>query len=297
MRQSFTSQTAAQQQGMATGYRYWFGVPVAADLPYNRASLPQGYLIASAEDMTHYLIAQLNRGRYGDATVLSPAGLALLHQPAVPTDDAATSYAMGWKVGPTDGISTIWHDGSVFNFHSSMVLAPKGLWGVIILKNVYSLPDEITGTDRLKGIANGVTSMLIGQPPMTRTSTGLWLAYLALAGVIAIQALGMGRSVWRLRRWRTQAAQRPHSLLRVGWHVALPLLGNLAWALAILAGLPRFFGMPLLMVVAGIPDFGYTLLVSGVVALGWGFVRTVLALLVLRTPVVPRPVIVVAKAS
>jgi CubicO group peptidase (beta-lactamase class C family) len=51
MRQSFTSQTAAQQHGMAIGYRYWFGVPVAANLPYNRASLPQGYLISSAEDI------------------------------------------------------------------------------------------------------------------------------------------------------------------------------------------------------------------------------------------------------
>ena len=40
----------------------------------NRGLLPAGYLISSAEDMAHYLIAQLNQGNYGGSAVLSPAG-------------------------------------------------------------------------------------------------------------------------------------------------------------------------------------------------------------------------------
>ena len=74
MRGSFTSAAAAEQHGLATGYHYWFGRPRAADLPYNRGLVPAGYLISDAEDMTHYLIAQLNGGRYRSASVLSPDG-------------------------------------------------------------------------------------------------------------------------------------------------------------------------------------------------------------------------------
>ena len=74
MRDSFTSAAAAERHGLATGYNYWFGRPRAADLPYNRGLVPAGYLISDAEDMTHYLIAQLNNGRYRSASVLSPDG-------------------------------------------------------------------------------------------------------------------------------------------------------------------------------------------------------------------------------
>ena len=75
MRSSFTSEAAAKHHGLATGYHYGFGRPRAAHLPYNRGLVPAGYLISSAEDMTHYLIAQLNGGRYGATSVLSPAGV------------------------------------------------------------------------------------------------------------------------------------------------------------------------------------------------------------------------------
>ena len=50
---------------LATGYRSWFGYPVPFTQWYAHATLPSGNLISTAEEMTHYLIAQLNGGRYG----------------------------------------------------------------------------------------------------------------------------------------------------------------------------------------------------------------------------------------
>ena len=125
MRDSFTSEAAGEQDGLATGHNYWFGRPSAADLPYNRRLIPAGYLISSAEDMTHYLIAQLNGGRYRTASVLSPAGVAELHQPGAPTPKTGTSYAMGWFVGPINKIPAIYHQGEVPNFHANAVLVPR----------------------------------------------------------------------------------------------------------------------------------------------------------------------------
>ena len=104
MHTSYTSQSEAQSQGLASGYRYWFGQPVAADLADNRSLRPAGYLISSVEDMAHYLIAQLNDGRYADQTLISAQGIADMHQPAVSQGDDQSFYGMGWKIGPTGGV-------------------------------------------------------------------------------------------------------------------------------------------------------------------------------------------------
>jgi hypothetical protein len=47
--------------------------------------------------------------------------------------------------------------------------------------------------------------------------------------------------------------------------------------------IPKQLGLPLLVVAQGFPDLAYLLLVSGLVALVWGFVRTAWAYAVLRT--------------
>ncbi len=78
--------------------------------------LPTGGLIASVEDMTHYAIAQLNGGRYGEPSILSPQGITELHAPAIPTG-GDQHYAMGWNVSTVDGIPTIWHNGDAGRNH------------------------------------------------------------------------------------------------------------------------------------------------------------------------------------
>ena len=62
MQQSFVSEREAMRHGMATGYRWWFGVAVPSHLPYLRGSVPEGFLISSAQDMAQYLVAQMMMG-------------------------------------------------------------------------------------------------------------------------------------------------------------------------------------------------------------------------------------------
>jgi hypothetical protein len=94
----------------------------------------------------------------------------------------------------------------------------------------------------------------------------------------------MARTVMLLRRWRDQLVLRPHSTTALVTRLGLPLLCNLGWSLIALMGVPKLFGMPLSQIIYFAPDFGYTLLVSGVVALAWGVVRMALMWWVLRTP-------------
>ncbi|RPI28385.1 MAG: class A beta-lactamase-related serine hydrolase, partial [Chloroflexota bacterium] len=100
MHHSYISKAAAEQNGLAAGYRLWFGFPIPVhNLPVPGGSLPAGQLISSAEDMAHYLIAQLNEGRYHGRQVLSGAAIEQMHQPAAEINEmglALGSYGMGW---------------------------------------------------------------------------------------------------------------------------------------------------------------------------------------------------------
>ncbi len=287
MRQSFTSVADAQAQGMATGYRYWFGRYLPADPQdsgHHRGMLQEGGVISSAEDMAHYLIALLNQGRYNGAAVVSPAGMAEIQRPAVPMSESADRfYAMGLEVGAINGVPAVSHDGSMFSFHANLVLIPEGRWGIILLENAYSFPDEVFGPQRLQGIATGVTSLLVGRQPRPAASNwSVLMLYSAFLGIIVAQVVGMLRSVPLLRRWRTRPEEQPRGWLGISRRVVLPLISNASWGLIILVGLPRVFA-PLPVLIVGIPDLGPLLIGSGVVALGWGIIRTVLVFRALRT--------------
>jgi hypothetical protein len=281
MRQSFTAKAAAQSYGLAMGYQYWFGQPFPADLAYNRSNLPAGGLISSAEDMTHYLIAQLNQGQYGEASILSPKGVAEMHAPAV-RRRGDQFYGMGWYVVPVDGAPVTWHGGDGMNFHSTMILAPAGQWGVVLLENAQNVKD---GGDRMHQTAFGVINLVMGrQPPAAESQSFYQLILMMLLGITALMVIGMIRSIVVLRRWRTQPGRRPHGRRGIIWHVVVPLVLHLALALLFLVGLPQLlFQSSLPPFFLWLPDFGYTLLVSGVIALGWGIIRTVLVFRALRT--------------
>ncbi len=285
MRRSFVSQAEARKHGMATGYRYWFGFPVAYNWSYSYAELGAGFTISSAEDLAHYLIAQLNGGSYGNARVLSPEGIAEMHRPAVRNQvvgqsTTQESYGMGWFVRETNGVRMVTHAGVAPNFYADLVLVPEGKWGVVLLMNGMNNLQPA----RISGIANGVTGLLVSKELpafVTRNDFKPTLLKVVLL-VGAFQVLGIFWSATLLRRWNAQLERRPRGWLRIALHVVPPLVLNLVWALICLAGLPRFFFWPLSYLMFEIPDLGYALVLSGAVALAWGVLRPVLVVLVLR---------------
>ncbi len=104
--------------------------------------------------------------------------------------------------------------------------------------------------------------------------------------------IGIIRSIVVLRRWRVQPVRRPQGWWGIVWHVVLPLVLHLALALLFLVGLPQgFFKVPLSTILLFLPDLGYTLLISGLVALGWGILRTVWAYFTLRQSGAVSPVL------
>jgi Beta-lactamase len=289
MRNSYTSRTDAEQHGLPAGHRYWYGVPVASELPFDRGGLGSAGLSSSAQDMTRYLGLYLNQGRHGATALISPAGVAELQRAGVPTGLNGVSYAMGWDVGSISGIPTISHDGSGFDSHANVVLIPGRQWGVVVMENGENSPDEFFGSRRMTGIANGVAGMLIGEEPPAPSSSSrsLWVVYGVVLGILVLQVVGMVRSTRTIRTWRTVPSRRPTGALRIALRVGLPLLGSWTWALLVVVGLPRIIRAPLSAVLMGLPDLAYPLLASAVLAFGWGLARAIWAIRTLRTPPTP----------
>ncbi len=282
MHHSFASQQEAKRDGLAQSYRWFFGVPTPIDY-YNVSNVPAGYVISSAEDMTHYLVAQMNGGRFGSTSILSSQGIATMHTPGVPREGGSGSYGMGWINGPLTGVPAIWHDGNNVDGSTRLLIEPQTHWGAILLMNANSLIPVDGGNTALTSLADGVTRLLVGQTP--RASTSLNTFYLIFDGVLVVLSALALWPLLRLRRWSRkfeQRQQRRHQFLRLGlrltWDVALPvaiLLGALLFAS--LLGAPSWY-----WILLGWPDLGSWLLAICALLLLTAILRAVLAIRVLR---------------
>jgi CubicO group peptidase (beta-lactamase class C family) len=283
MRHAYTAPEGAQSNGLAKGHNYWFGVPTAMTTPFPRGSLPSGYLIASAEDISHYLIAQLNDGRYRDRTLLSAQGIAALHRPAVAAFEG-NYYAMGWLVGQSDGVPAVWHNGTVPGFNAKMVLVPTEGWGVVALMNASSQTDE----RRKEAIVDGVVSLLHGrapQPAPANQIVGMLYGIIHLIAVIPL--VNLVWSALALRRWRTNPSRRPRTWGLV-WRIGSVYGLNLLVELLFLVVQPRLFGIGLRGTLLLSPDIGAVILASCVIALGWCLVYPLLLWRLLFAEPTPR---------
>ncbi|RTZ57653.1 class A beta-lactamase-related serine hydrolase [Bacillus sp. SAJ1] len=164
MHDSYVTFNEAAVHGLATPYRRIFGSNVPYDGLYINipGDAPAGYLYTSAKDMSHYLIAQINGGRFEDASVLSPEGIRLMQTEPVPG-----TYAMGWMTGHIDGLPVIGQPGGSIGFQAQTYIVPEQQLGVIVFANVLDAIDadwpntHIITTTR---IASGVINLLNEQP-------------------------------------------------------------------------------------------------------------------------------------
>lgn len=281
MRHSYTSQAMAKQDGLAVGHRYWFTLPSAMpNLAIPQGSLPTGGLISSAEDMAHYLIAHLNEGRYGDARILSPEGIAELHRgetAAIEMGVDMGQYGMGWFITNVDQTRTVWHTGNLPDFSSYMALLPEQKKGLVLLVNTdhYGFPPVLTE------VGAGAAALLAGRQPAPLELGFMPWAMRGLLLIPLLQIIGVGATLRQLRRWRQDPQRRPMRGRMWVLHILLPLIPNLlltAIPVSLLtSGLIRF---TLLFV----PDFSWIALICGGFAGIWSFLRTGLILRALREP-------------
>jgi CubicO group peptidase (beta-lactamase class C family) len=268
MTHSYAYLPDAEAAGLATGHQFWFDRPQpGGGMVYNRASTPAGLLTASVTDMTHYLTAHLNDGRYRNAQLVSPKAVATLHHGVAKLSKHA-SYAMGWISGELDDIPVLGHNGETGDFHSTMVLQPDRRWGVVVLMN--GANDLDPGMDR---IADGIMANLLGVAPPKPIgwSGNVALMMVDVLGIlILLQVLAAARSIVLLRRWASGSAAPRDRLRWTAIRLAVAGLISLVWAGFTLLVLPGLFALPWQIMTH--VDMGWPIIITGTIALVWGVV-------------------------
>jgi len=285
MRNTFTSQDAAQRHGMASGHRWWFGIPVAATFPYNRSELPAGFVIASAEDMSHYMIAEINDGRFGSASVLSPRGMVLRHTPPPPK-----KYGFGWEFTRSNGRVLINHDGGTSNFQSSLFIDPGARVGVFVAANAMGLLDALSsppGSSRLDGqttraMAHTILSIVTNQP-LPDQGPGHERSTLIVNLILAILTGALAISLARIpHRYRELSRRGFDDRSAFAQHIALALAAIIVIPVVLLY---LWLAVPASKVVWQFqPDLGYWVITVAIILVLKSLLEVVLASHVFRHP-------------
>lgn len=223
--------------------------------------------------MAHYLLLHLNGGTFRNTQLLTPAGIDILHAPAVSTDpntEGAAQYAMGWAVWQftdMDGAPTaLSHGGDWLGAKHIMLIIPERAFGMVLLLNSNE-------GSAFSNIAWDVALLAQGQAPENFPAGEDWMTrHLRLLSVTLIIILLV--SAWiAIRQLRQPEWHRKHGLLFAGLAVM-----DLAFIIYILAiRLPQN-NTTVPLVLRFEPDLGLMLLLQLLLMIGWGSVRSLWAI-------------------
>lgn len=119
---------------MATGYVYSGGQQEGRPFEIVQAS-PAGALSATVIDLTNFMIAHLQNGRFGDRQILSEATAKLMHEQSFANDPKVGGFAHGFIEATFNGQTPIWHAGDTLYFHSMLMLLPAHNIGFVVSYN------------------------------------------------------------------------------------------------------------------------------------------------------------------
>lgn len=238
MEHSYTSEEAARRGGLASGYRWWFGVPVPFRAPFLDDALPAAYIAASVADLARYALALLD-----GSPVLSPSGVAALFGSQVAAA-SGSAYALGWRVEQLAGVPIVRHGGEVSNFLTEVVLLPEHGAAVVVLMNAGNglIPMAVKDASRLG--SDLVLRFLLGVSQPRRLS--LVGFYALLNTVLAALSLCQVWSMLRLLRSNSVRQGRSVLMLAAVVEVMLAAVG--------LRTIPRIADSPWRLLRMYVPD-------------------------------------------
>ena len=279
--------TDAFADGASEAFFRWFGVAtMPTRVPHPRAEGPAAMVFSSANDMGRWIIANLNGGRVGQARILSDAGMAMLHAPAVETDPEH-AYAMGWAVRPywealeVAGApptsyslpALIEHEGASPTAHTYVGLVPERGWGFAVLMNTF---DWIDGS-AYAHVEQGIQRLLAGKEPLPaypgRDLIDRNARNIAI-GLLVLELVSLVWSIRVIRHWSGPAGLRPTGR-RAAVALAVPLVLDVFVLALLLVFIPAVFDTSLAEALTYQPDAPWIVLPLLLLGGLWGTVRTI----------------------
>lgn len=268
MQSTYLTYDAAAAHQLVKSYRYLFGllIPVTTSR-YDAHKVAAGNIASSAEDICHFLIAQLNNGVFDGHSVVTPVSLNLMHRPR---SDIGSNYGMGWFIESWNGLESLNHMGMNESYSSMMNVLPEKSYGIVILTNVNSF--SILGKNNLM---DGVIRRLHGQNTVAYWPEEVLVRFLLLT-VLLCSFAHFIRSSWK---WR-----KLHFPLKV--RITTETTGVLALGLVMitiwLVIIPIYADAPLNELLELQPDIGYGIIfgaiISGLDSLVNTFIKSIVGL-------------------
>jgi hypothetical protein len=125
---------AALGRDMSVGYRFEDGEQKPQAFEFVPAS-PAGAVSASAVDMTHFMLAHLQDGRYGDARILREETARRMHARAFGASSILNGMMLGFYEMNRNGHRVYGHGGDTLWFHSQLALLPDAGLGLFVSYN------------------------------------------------------------------------------------------------------------------------------------------------------------------
>lgn len=114
-------------------------------LPYRNMDnlAPAGTIGSSVKDMSHWVLMQLNNGKFNDKTVIPAAAIRETRLPASILGNGGqmfnsghfSLYGLGWLLEEYCGKKVVSHTGGVNGFVTSVTLLPEEKLGIVVLTN------------------------------------------------------------------------------------------------------------------------------------------------------------------
>ena len=282
---------AARADGLSDGFYPWWGSdwrPINVTLP--RTGGPSATMFVSIEDMGHALMAHLDGGTYEGRSVLSPAGIAAMQTPGAKSDDFH-AYGMGWYIRPYWEMldiskpatpayampALVEHDGDWANARTYVGLVPSQGWGFAVLLN----GNDETWPDRLTSVSSSLLSILAGKEAVgTFEPTDLLLRNARQLAILLLilEVVSLAWSLW----WLARRARDPMSTWRRLLALLVPLTLDLFVVWLALIYIPDIYSASPTRILESLPDIGLVEMVTLVIAVIWGTIRTLFMLLAWR---------------
>ncbi len=113
---------------------------------------PAGSINASAREMTHWVLTQLNGGTYNESELLPASVLAEAHTSTIPVPNGwagplafdngggPMTYGLGWFISTHKGREILQHGGNIDGFSAMVAFLPEESIGVVVLTNLNGNP-------------------------------------------------------------------------------------------------------------------------------------------------------------
>lgn len=183
---------------LAPGHGQFFGYPFQREQIFRSGALPSGYLVSSASDIAHFLIAQL-KASSGDSSLLNPK---TVRKTWTPPADKHEGYAMGWLVGKEENNERILiHGGALENYQSFFCLIPGRKIGFVFLMNQGGVLPMLS----FNTIRNGLLEIVRGEQP--KTESVRWPIVVVSTIFICLFGIEILRTI-RLRGWLSRIVEK-----------------------------------------------------------------------------------------